>query len=261
MRDPHRLDASEARTNFRMTVRYDGRAYRGWQRNRDTPTVQGALERALEATFGVPCRAAGSGRTDRGAHAEGQVASARLPAPGDLADALDRLNANLPDDIRALDLSPVDDGFHARESAVAKRYRYEIWNAARCPDDLAGLVWHVREPLDVDAMREACTVLTGSHDFASFASPAKHARRSTVRDLSSLTLEHEPPRVRMTFTADGFLYKMVRNLVRAIVRVGEGRGTPASLRRILESRDRGASPGSAPASGLYLDAVYYESAP
>lgn len=245
-------------TNAKIVLRYDGRAYFGWQRHGDKPTVQRALEDALSQVLEQACVVQGSGRTDRGAHAEGQVASVQLPAPADLPSLMERANQVLPPDIRILSVEPAAADFHARASARGKAYRYEIWNAKHCPAEHVGRVWHVRGKLDPGAMAEACPVLVGEHDYVSFATRPNFEQKSTRRHLHRVVLTSALPRISISFVADGFLYKMVRNLVRGIVRVGEGRWTKDDLERALHARDRASSPGSAPASGLVLDEVFYD---
>ena len=244
-------------SNYRLDLAYDGRAYFGWQRHGDQPTIQGALEDAITACFDVHSAVMGSGRTDRGVHANGQVASVSLPADLDVESALSALRAALPADIQLLDLTPVAEDFHARDSAKAKTYRYVIWNAADCPESEVGRVWHIPRALDVQAMRPACRVFEGNHDFASFAKKPNFVRASTVRRVHAIVLTHEDERIEITLRAEGFLWKMVRNLVRAIVKVGEGRTPCEKLEQILKAKDRSAAPGTAPASGLYLDSVEY----
>ena len=249
---------SEPLANYRLTIRYDGRDYLGWQRNGAQPTVQYVLEGAVTAAYQIRSVVQGSGRTDRGAHAMGQVATVRLPPGLDRGDIVAALNAELPDAIEVLDAQSVASDFHARASATGKRYRYVIWSSADCPPAEVGRVWHVTGDLDVGAMREACAVLLGRNDFASFATRPNYRQKSTERELRELTLEQDGPRLDFVFCADGFLYKMVRNIVRALVKVGEGRSSRAELQKILEARDRKAAPGTAPASGLYLEHVFYD---
>lgn len=248
---------ASAATVYRLTLRYDGRAYHGWQRHQGKPTVQGALETAVEEIVGARCAVHGSGRTDRGAHADGQVAHFVAPYSSPAEELRQDFARVLPADIEVLECEQAPDGFHAREGAVAKTYRFEIWNEPKCPAERVGRVWHVTSPLDVEAMRQACPVLVGRHDFASFAKKTNYDRKSTERNLMSVDLEAEGPHIVFRFRADGFLYKMVRNLVRAVVKVGEGRSTPAKLQEILQARDRKRAPGTAPASGLYLESVEY----
>lgn len=251
------VEPNERLANHRLVVAYDGRPYFGWQRHGDRPTVQGTIEAAIEDCFGVRTAVHGSGRTDRGAHALGQVASVRLPAEIDVGEAHQRLARALPETIELLTLDRADADFHAREDAVAKTYRYLIWNAPDCPDERVGRVWHVPGPLAIEPMRAACRIFVGRHDFASFAKRPNYARASTVREIFEAQLEREGSTIAITLRADGFLYKMVRNIVRAIVKVGEGRTELAALPGILAARDRKAAPGTAPASGLYLVGVEY----
>ncbi len=242
---------------YRLTLRYDGRAYQGWQRHTGKPTVQGAIEAAVVEVFGVQCAVHGSGRTDRGVHADAQVAHVLAPFSLPADDVQAQLSAQLPEDIRLLEAVAAPADFHARDSATGKTYRYEIHNAPQCPPDRVGLVWHIPGPLDVEAMQAATALLTGEHDFSSFAKKTNYTPRSMVRTMSAVTLDHHAPLIVLRFAADGFLYKMVRNLVRALVKVGEGRTTLAQLQQILDARDRAAAPGTAPASGLYLQEVRY----
>lgn len=249
---------------LRLRLRYDGRGYRGWQRQPGSTTVQGTIEAAITRVTGLDVKVRGSGRTDRGVHAEGQIASVTLPelhAADDAGHRLERFAAELgqalPEDIGLLEVDRVPLEFHPREDAIAKRYRYEIWNGGQAPAALVGRVWEVRRRLDVEAMQAALPVFVGRHDFTSFATRSNFERASSVRVVEAFTLDMDKRRVTLNITADGFLYKMVRNLVRAIAKVGEGRYDNARLLEILAARDRSAAPGSAPASGLFLDEVFY----
>lgn len=243
--------------NVRLTLTYDGRDYYGWQRHGENPTIQGALEDAVQEAFGVRSLIEGAGRTDRGAHANGQVATVLLPAALTPDMVVAGLNAVLPDDIGVLDAARAPADFHARRSATGKTYRYAIWNARDCPVEHVGLVWHIPGALAIAPMRSACAHFVGEHDFASFAKKPNYARASTVRRLDVAALRHDAPVIEITLRADGFLYKMVRNIVRTLVKVGEGRFAPDDMPRLLAARDRKAAPGTAPASGLYLDRVHF----
>ncbi|WP_163337167.1 tRNA pseudouridine(38-40) synthase TruA [Desulfopila sp. IMCC35008] len=245
-------------SNYRLTVSYDGRNYLGWQRHGDKPTVQYALEQAVEQIFNIRSAVRGSGRTDRGAHANGQVASVELPADLQVDEVKEQLNDLLAETVRVVDVSHVPFDFHACDSAIGKRYRYLIWNSKKLPSERDGRVWHVKSRLDVEAMINACSVFEGQHDFASFATRPNFKQKTTTRTVSRAVMSHDLPLITFDICADGFLYKMVRNIVRAIVKVGEGRYTRDDLCRILEMKDRKAAPGTAPASGLYLEKVYYK---
>jgi len=245
--------------NYKLTLAYDGRDFYGWQRNRDRPTIQAALEQAITEVLDLRTAVHGSGRTDRGAHALAQVASFTTPTPitAPLTEVRAALDAALPETIELAALDQVPPSFHARDSAIAKQYAYLIWTAKQLPPAREGRVWHARAALDAEAMAAACPVFVGRHDFASFAKKPNFAGQSTVRTVSRCVLTREGPLIRLEIRADGFLYKMVRNIVRAVAKVGEGRLDRAGLERVLAACDRKAAPGTAPASGLYLERVFY----
>lgn len=243
--------------NYKLVLSYDGRFFFGWQRHGDKPTVQLALEQAVTETFGIRVAAQGSGRTDRGTHAHGQVASLQLPDETTPAFIKERLNLALPAHVRIICVEHAASSFHASDSAIAKHYRYVIWNDRKLPAEQDGRVWHVKEPLNVQAMSDACSVFVGEQDFASFATKTNFKQKSTTRTVTQAVLSHELPTITFDICADGFLYKMVRNIVRALVKVGEGRYSREDLVRIVAARDRQAAPGTAPASGLYLEQVFY----
>lgn len=250
--------ALPALSNYQAILSYDGRAFFGWQRHGSKPTVQFALEQALTRAFDVRVAVQGSGRTDRGTHANGQVASFLLPSGTPPGLVKEKLNQVLPADVRIVDVKCAAEDFHACDSAIAKHYRYLIWNDRALPAERDGRVWHVKEPLDVQAMSEACSIFIGEQDFASFATRTNFQQKSTRRTVRQALLSCDaPPVITFDIYADGFLYKMVRNIVRAIVKVGEGRCSREDLARILAARDRQAAPGTAPASGLYLERVFY----
>lgn len=247
----------ESNQTWRIVVAYDGRGWFGWQRLADKPTIQAALENAITEVYGERTAVHGAGRTDRGAHAEGQAASFVLATPVS-ADVLSAaLNAQLPRAIRICEVQAVAASFHARESAVAKTYEYRIDLRANVSKELEGRVWHAPGRLDVEAMKQAAPALVGRHDFASFATKPRFKQKSTVRTMHAVAIESDAEQVTLRFEADGFLNHMVRNLVRALVKVGEGRYPPERIQAILEAKTRAASPGSAPASGLYLMQVSY----
>ena len=245
-------------TNVALLVSYDGRWYHGWQRHPGKTTVQGALEAAIQGAFDVKRLIEGSGRTDRGAHAVGQVATVRLPANLAEDQIVAGLNSVLPDDVVVTGARRVPNDFHARKSAIGKTYRYVLWVDEDVPPKRERKVWTVRGPLDVDAMAEAMSVFVGKHDFATFATSAGFERSSTIRTIMRAELTSDLPLIELTFEANAFLYKMVRNLVQTVVKVGEGRRSPADVAEMLAVGDRKAAPGSAPASGLFLDHVHYD---
>jgi tRNA pseudouridine38-40 synthase len=246
--------------NYCVVLSYDGTQYFGWQRLRDQPTLQGTVERALEACAGVPVPIRGAGRTDRGAHAEGQVASFALAESRSITELTDDLNRALPADVRALSIHHVPPEFHARTSAVEKTYEYRI--AIRGSGAGVALAptraWHLDRSLDVDSMNAAAQDLVGRRDFASLGTQPRFKQRSTVRQIRLAGVERRDGLIAITIRADSFLNHMVRNIVSALVRVGDGRSDVGRIAQILDARQRSASPGSAPACGLYLMNVRYE---
>ena len=243
---------------LKLTLAYRGSDFFGWQRQDPHPTVQLALESALKNIYGKSFPVAGSGRTDRGVHALGQVASCILPATHAPATLLRALNFHLPPGVRVLSIRKAAPKFHARFSAKGKSYLYRIVNAPFLPPMEIGRAWHVPRPLDLKAVRRAARLLTGTRDFASFTSNPGYERESTVRRLRSIRITRKPGSVlEMTFSGDGFLYRMVRNLVGALVKVGHGRLSAAELKTILAARSRSHAPPTAPAEGLYLFQVRY----
>ena len=243
--------------NFKAVLCYDGARYRGWQKQGNTAnTIQERVEQTLCRILGQEVEAAGSGRTDAGTHALGQVISFRAETDLTAEALLRQLRAALPRDIGAVSLADAPPRFHARLSATGKRYRYRIWNAdAPCVFE-RNYVWIVPEPLDIDAMRAAAKLLTGTHDFAAFCT--QHSKKkSTVRTVTGIALTREGNELRLDFTGDGFLYNMVRILTGTIVQVGRGEKTPEDAARLLSSLDRAQAGPTAPAQGLCLMEVFY----
>ncbi len=247
-----------ALANYRMDIRYDGQNFYGWQRHKDNPTIQGAIETAVIACFGVRQNLEGSGRTDRGTHALGQVATIRLPENLDEKEAIKTINNALNDEIVITNIQKVADDFHARESAIGKRYCYKIWNHPELPSEMDNKVWYVPEKLNVAAMQKICHFFIGTLDYASFAKVPNFKRATSIRTVHSLSLKQDGSLITFSIIADGYLYKMVRNIVRTIVKVGEGRTPVKDISRIIGAKSRKAAPGTAPASGLYLYSVFYD---
>lgn len=241
---------------LKLVLEYDGSHYCGWQVQGDAPTIQGVLEQALAKILGARVRVSGAGRTDAKVHAVGQVASFRsawqLPV-----EVLQRaLNSLLPRDVAIREVQDVPPDFHARFSALGKVYAYRILNRpVRSPLRLR-YVWHLPQPLDLQAMAVAATYLQGTHDFASFQA-AGSAVKTTERTLTELTVTQDGEEIVVRGTATGFLRHMMRNIVGTLVEVGRGGRRPADVKRILEARDRRLAGVTAPPQGLYLVQVLY----
>lgn len=245
---------------YRLLIEYDGGPFQGWQAQDEGRSVQGALERAVQAFSGETVRLSAAGRTDSGVHATGQVAHFDLERAWPAETVRNALNAHLrPDPVVVLDAAEADPEFHARFSATGRRYLYRILNRPSPPALEKGRVWHVRKPLDVEAMTAAAQVLVGLHDFTTFRDAACQSK-SPVKTLDLAEIERDGQEVRLRFAARSFLHRQVRSMTGALVEAGLGRITPDDVREILEACDRSRCPTVAPADGLYLTGVAYESA-
>jgi len=243
---------------IKLTLAYDGTDFAGWQLQPRDRTVQGELETALAEILGTPPRVHGSGRTDSGVHAMGQVAHFDCPENRANIPWQKALNAIMPKDVRVLMAERVDGDFHVRYSAKGKLYEYVLWhNRAFCLPHRRRFVWDCG-PVDFEKMEAAAALLVGEHDFAAFqnvGTPVKSTVR-TIRDISRHAgiTEHETA---WRFTADGFLKQMVRNLMGCLVAVGRGKISMDEMQKILLSKDRSLAPATAPPQGLSLISVDY----
>lgn len=241
--------------NYKMTIQYDGTRYSGWQRQGNTEhTIQARVERALTELLGVPVEVTGSGRTDAGVHALGQVANFHTEAPVP-EDALLQLSGLLPGDIAVTRLSPASPRFHARLSAREKTYRYTVWNSP-IPDVFGRrFQYQLGEPLDDEAMAQGARLLLGTHDFAGYSTG--RTKKTTVRHLRDIRICRDGAKVEMYFTGNGFLRNMVRILAGTLLEVGLGMRTPESVTEPLETGDRQRAGATAPPQGLCLMEVDY----
>lgn len=242
--------------NIRLDICYDGTRYKGWQRLPGVDqTIQGKLETALSRILGESVEVSGSGRTDAGVHAKGQVANFRCESVMGCDQILAQLRQYLPEDIGILDCREVAPRFHARLNAREKTYCYRIWNSdAPCVFERR-YVWALPERLDLSAMEEAAALLLGEHDFSAFCGNPK-MKKSTVRRISSIGITRCGEEIRIAFTGDGFLYNMVRILVGTLVEVGRGQRTPKSMQQLFGAK-RSEAGFLAPAQGLCLEEVFY----
>ena len=244
--------------NIKVVLEYDGTGFSGWQQQAARRTVEGELKGALLELTGERMKVYGAGRTDAGAHAEGQVVNFRLPEGSIPPDRLQAaLNAKLPADVSALSVEVVPEAFHARYSATGRRYRYRYLDRAARPALERERCWHVRSPLDERAMAKAARALVGRHDWTSFCSASEPASARTRR-LSSATVKRIGDYVELELEAEGFLRGLVRGIAGALAEVGSGRRPPGWLGRVLAARDRSQAAKTAPARGLTLMRVLYE---
>ena len=243
--------------HFKLTVAYDGTNYGGWQLQPNAVTIQGLLEAALRQLDGKRVVVHGSGRTDAGVHARAQVANCSLATNHRPLVLRAALNANLPEDIRVLRVQEVNAKFHARFSAKGKEYRYQIDAGAVANPFLRAYAWHHPRPLDIAAMRRAAKLLRGRHDFSALSANPMRPLETAVRTIRRLSVAKRGNVVTIAVAADGFLYKMVRSIVGALVKVGEGKLAVDSLHTLLKARRRTALVETAPAKGLFLWKVSY----
>ena len=242
--------------NLRLDICYDGTRYRGWQRlPGGEDTIQGKLETALSRILGEPIEISGSGRTDAGVHARGQVASFHCESPMPPAEILANLRRYLPEDIGIYSCREASGRFHARLNAREKTYVYRIWNSeAPCVFERR-FVTVMPEPLDVEAMNRTGALLVGRHDFSAFCGNPK-MKKSTVRELYALTVTRQGEELILRFTGNGFLYNMVRILTGTLVEVGRQQRSPESVTELFGAK-RAQAGFLAPAQGLCLEEVVY----
>jgi len=268
-------------THWKLTLSYDGTAFHGWQVQPDRPTVQGTLSAALEQLTGERLLPQGSGRTDAGVHALGQVVSFSLAASLPEGNVLRALNRALPSSIRVLQAEVAPESFHARHSAVRKSYEYRIFERRIdevgaetvaekiCPPFLAPYVWDCRWGLEIGRMREAAAIFYGTHDFTSFAAVdaelgVREGEATGPNPVKTVLLSEISRRdgvLSYRVTGNGFLHHMVRNIVGTLVDVGRGHLQIDDMAKILAARERSAAGPTAPAQGLFLVSVEYDEVP
>ncbi len=242
---------------YSLIVQYDGTDYAGFQIQPGLPTIQGELEAALERLAPNFIRIAGAGRTDAGVHSEGQTVSFK---DDQLTVPVERLpyalNALLPKDIRVIESRLESKDFHARISAREKTYRYQIYEGEFPNVFYQRYAYWIRQPLNWDAISECSRLFVGRLDFAAFASSGSSAK-TTVRTMHQVMVDESSPLKMIRFTADGFLYNMVRNLVGTLVDVGLGKLSLDEVQAIMESGDRRLASATIAPQGLYLESVNY----
>jgi tRNA pseudouridine38-40 synthase len=242
---------------FKVTFSYDGTGFAGFQLQPRQRTVQGELEAVLTKLHkGKPSKVIGSGRTDAGVHAKGQVVHFDSEIDMGLSKWLIAFNTNLPADIVILNVEKADESFHARYNTTGKEYRYLVHLSSKGDPFVRNYAYQFRYKLDIQAIKESVNYLIGTHDFTSFCS-AKTEMQNKVRTIEKIELVQEGEQLMFRFVGNGFLYNMVRILVGTLMEVGAGRKTPESIPGILEGKDRNLAGKTAPAHGLYLWEVYY----
>ena len=246
-------------TKFKVTIEYDGTNFVGWQKQNNGPSIQQSLEHALETFSGDKIEVVGAGRTDSGVHALSMVAHIDLKTDKFSSDTIKKaVNYHLgKQPITVLNITPIDQSFHARFSAKNRRYLYRILNRSTPPALDIGRVWFIPRKLDEIEMQNAASVLIGKHDFTSFR--AKHCQAlSPDKTIKKLNVNRIGDEIHITAEAKSFLHHQIRNIVGTLKLVGEGRWTREDVQRILNAKDRAIAGPTAPAAGLYFLGVDYE---
>lgn len=246
--------------NLRLTLSYDGTDFCGWQVQPGRPSVQQTLADALARICGETLVVHGSGRTDAGVHALEQVANVTLAASLPAANLRRALNAVLPASVRVLQVAEAAPDFHARRDALAKLYRYRLYRPEVCPPFLARYVCHWPYPLNEAAMIGAASAFEGRHDFTSFAARGELGARGAEREILRSQLERRDEELVYEVLGRGFLHHMVRNMVGFLLEIGRGQRDGSDIAAALAARDRRRGGATAPARGLALARVFYESA-
>ncbi|EOI06955.1 tRNA pseudouridine(38-40) synthase [Enterococcus moraviensis ATCC BAA-383] len=243
--------------NIKLTIEYDGTRYLGWQRLGDSDkTIQGKIENILTQMTRTKIEIIGSGRTDAGTHARGQIANFKTESKIVLPEMIEFLNRYLPQDIVVKKAEEVPERFHARYNAKGKQYSYFIWNDVIPSAFERNYSFHYSETLNFELMNEACRKLTGTHDFIGFSS-LKKTKKSTTRTIDKLSIRKEGNLIHFTFVGDGFLHKMVRILMGTLLEIGSGTLPLDVIDEVFESKIRSEAGMTLPAQGLFLDEVYY----
>ncbi|MBO5165963.1 MAG: tRNA pseudouridine(38-40) synthase TruA [Lachnospiraceae bacterium] len=244
-------------SNYKMVLQYEGTRYQGWQRQESTGnTIQGKIEALLSRMCGTQVEIQGSGRTDAGVHAKGQIANVHMQTDKTPEEIMEYMNRYLPEDIGVISVTEVGERFHSRLNAKGKTYCYQIINSTLPHVFDRRYSYVYPEKLNLQAMRQAAEVLVGTHDFASFTS-AKKGKKSTVRTIEDIRIEEDGDIIRIFYSGDGFLFHMVRILTGTLLEVGNGERTPGEMEAILQAKKRECAGFLVPASGLTLLEVRY----
>lgn len=243
--------------NIRLKVAYEGTRYQGWQKQEAYDnTIQGKLEKLLSRMCEEEIAVQGSGRTDAGVHARGQIVNFHTSCEMSLQEMQQYMKEYLPEDIAVVEISEVAERFHSRLNATGKKYCYRVWNSSISNVFCRRYTHTVEETLDMEAMKRAAAHFLGEHDFKAFTS-AKKGKKSTVRRIDAIDIVKEGDLITFTFQGNGFLYHMIRILVGTLLEVGRGERKADTMPDILESKTRENAGALVPGKGLMLEEVYY----
>lgn len=243
--------------NIKLTIEYDGKRYLGWQRLGDSEkTIQGKIEGVIAQMTGETIEIIGSGRTDAGTHARGQVANFKTASIMTLDEMQSFLNRYLPRDIVIKKVEEASERFHARYNARQKQYSYYVWNSETPSAFRRNYSFYVPQTLDIEKMNQACEKLMGTHDFIGF-SALKKTKKSTTRTIHQLSIQKEGELLHFVFKGDGFLHKMVRILTGTLIEIGLGKMDISVIDEVFQKNIRKEAGETVPAYGLFLDSVDY----
>ena len=244
---------------YKLTIAYEGTHYHGWQAQPNDISIQAKIEEALAIILQEPVKIIGSGRTDSGVHAIGQVAHFHTEKPVQMNRILFALNSLLPKDIRVTAVEFIPEGFHAQHHAKSKIYRYHLYLDKVLNPFRRSFVWHTPSPFDQELLKQAIKEFLGTHDFTSFSNEAHKgvAAHDPIRTIYRIDVIQEEGGIALEFEGDGFLYKMVRNIVGTLVECATGRRSPLDIPKIIQAKDRRLAGMAAPPQGLFLVKVHY----
>ncbi|SCY40401.1 tRNA pseudouridine(38-40) synthase TruA [Alkaliphilus peptidifermentans] len=244
--------------NIKMIIEYDGGRYKGWQRLTDNDkTIQGKLENVISQMLETPTEVIGSGRTDAGAHALGQVANFQAKSKMSLKEMHEYITTYLPQDIAVKELKEASNRFHSRYNVSGKKYTYHIWNHPIPSVFNRNYSYQVSKELNLTSMQMAAEKLIGSHDFAPFSS-VKKSNKTTVRTIKAINIEKKSHMIEIEFVGDGFLHNMIRIIVGTLIEIGLGNEGIKYIDEIFKKGERKFAGVTVPSQGLFLDEVYYE---
>ena len=242
--------------NIKLTIQYDGTNYCGWQSQKNGVAIQNVIEKALKKVVGESVKLIGSGRTDSGVHAKGQVANFKTKSKLPLDNIKKALNRNLPEDIVISSAREVSSDFHARYNSRTKLYRYTFTNKNPISPFLRNYAAKIPYKLDLGLMRKEAEVLVGRHNFSAFQG-ARSKRVDTTRSIKKISIKTSSRYIYIDIVSEGFLYNMARNIAGTLIEIGRGYFKPGSMKKILDSKDRKKAGPTAPAKGLSLIKVNY----
>ena len=242
--------------NIKLTIEYDGKEYNGWQKQPNKLNIQGEIERALQNITGEQVELIGTGRTDAGVHAFGQVANFKIDSDFPIEKMAIAINSQLKKSIRIKKTEEVSQEFHSRYNCHSKTYQYVIDNSEQGSAIYRGLSYHVPQELDVEKMQKAVTYFVGEHDFSSFKSSGTSSK-SSVRIIYDANVEKDGEKVKISLTGNGFLYNMVRIISGTLVEVGLNNIEPEDIPKIIEAKNRQMAGKTLPPQGLFLMKVEY----